>query len=296
MYFRASEETEDTEVTAQLLNRLLCCFARGWCVTFNLQLRSLSWCFNCMSRWGHRHECFIQLHTLTFIIHIFQEQAKAKAFGLWMVLKCLISDLSLWSESSATATTLLFHERIHTVELLVIYYFVIFIYIFLCHNLNMVQCLLIEFYWQQNNRGNEIRSNRRISFTSALITGFFYSGYHSITGHYTLLLQWKAIIDSIRFSVYPSGRHVFVLCAGLINRKPKRGVHSGLPLMYGSKVHENRRHHFIMRSVTVGCSQRSLVFVLSEGHAPCWIKGIPLQTDKGITFDLGGKQLSSVSF
>lgn len=89
-------------------------------------------------------------------------------------------------------------------------------------------------------------------------------------------------------SVYPPGRHVFVLRAGLVNRKPKRGVHSGLPLMHGSKVRENRRHHPIMRSVTVGCSQRSLVFVLSEGHAPRRIKGIPLQTDKGIPFDPRG--------
>lgn len=41
LYFGASAGTEDTEVTAQLLNRLLCCFDRGWHVTFNLQLCSL---------------------------------------------------------------------------------------------------------------------------------------------------------------------------------------------------------------------------------------------------------------
>lgn len=41
LYFGASAGTEDTEVTAQLLNRLLCCFARGWRVISNLQPCSL---------------------------------------------------------------------------------------------------------------------------------------------------------------------------------------------------------------------------------------------------------------
>lgn len=179
-----------------------------------------------------------------------------KVLDLWSESLIWVSDLSLLLQPQICCFLNIY--CIYCIYIVVSYISFCYIYFFLCHNLNMVQCLLIEFYWQRNNRRNEIRSYRRINFTTALITGFFYSGYHSITGHYTLLLQWNAVIDSILFSVHPSGRHVFVLRAWLINRKPKRGVHSGLSLMHGSKVHENRRHHSIMRSVTVGCSQRSL--------------------------------------
>lgn len=102
MYFGASEET-DNKVPAQLLNRLLCCFAGRWRVTSNLLLCPRLWRFSCMSRWDGLRECckekkkwtdYIQVKTFIFITNtfFFSKIAEANAFGLLTVLKCLLSD------------------------------------------------------------------------------------------------------------------------------------------------------------------------------------------------------------